>query len=213
MRSLVREPTRSAAPPVSVHRGRFRLLVRAGLFAWALLAFAITASLATAHYALPQPPRRNPQLARAVAELRDPTGPDWLSVHALYSQCRCSQRIAAHLLARAAISGVQEHVLWVGPRVESKVELERAGYAVHNVSALALKRDFGAVAVPLLLVADARDRLRYVGGYASSQTAVIRDRTVLQSLMQRRASSELPVFGCAVSRSLQKLLDPFALKY
>jgi hypothetical protein len=131
----------------------------------------------------------------------------------LYSQCRCSQRIAAHLLARAAISGVQEHVLWVGPRVESKVELERAGYAVHNVSALALKRDFGAVAVPLLLVADARDRLRYVGGYASSQTAVIRDRTVLQSLMQRRASSELPVFGCAVSRSLQKLLDPFALKY
>jgi hypothetical protein len=207
----------TAASPVSPHVtfSRHPLLARLALVCWALITFAISASLAAAHWvALPKPERHDPQLARAVAGLRDPAGAGWLSVHALYSHCRCSERILTHLLKRAAVSGVQEHVLWIGPSPERESELQTAGFAVHTITPQQLKRDFAAVAVPLLIVADARDRLRYSGGYTTrSQGADIRDQAILQNLMWTGAQTELPVFGCAVSRSLQKLLDPFALKY
>jgi hypothetical protein len=217
MRSLAIEPTLTASLPVSTHvqSRRRELLVRIGLTCWAALVFAISASLAAAHWStLPHPERQNPQLTRGVAALRNPAGDGWLAVHALYSHCRCSQRIVAHLLARAAVSGVQEHLLWVGPDAERKAELHKAGFVVHSTSALALKRDFGVVAVPLLIVADARDRVHYVGGYTThAQGADIRDQAILENLLHERAQSALPIFGCAVSRSLQKILDPFGLKY
>lgn len=192
-----------------------RLIVRALLVVWAVLGFAIITSLTAAHtYALPKPTRQNAQLASAVAGLREPSESGWLAVHALVSHCKCSQRILAHLLQRAAIRGVHEHVVWIGSQPEREAELARAGFRVHTVSPLALKRDFGAVAVPLFIVAARGGELHYVGGYTThAQGADIRDVAILGQVRASRALEDLPIFGCAVSRSLQKLLDPFALKY
>lgn len=182
------------------------------MFIWGLAAFLVCGSLGGAHAALPGPDREHVQLERAVSTLRDPAGADWLIVHALYSHCRCSQRILARLLDRAAMSGVQEHVLWIGPQPERRAELRAKGFHVHTLSAAQLQRDFGAVAVPLLLVTDGRDRVHYAGGYGKAG-GEIRDREIVQAALRNEAQTELPIFGCATARSLQKLLDPFGLKY
>ena len=190
-------------------------MVRALLVVWAVFGFAIITSLTATHtYALPKPTRQNAQLERAVAALRDPSDSGWLAVHALVSYCKCSQRILAHLLSRAAIRDVHEHVLWIGAKPEREAELSRAGFRVHSVSPSALKRDFGAVAVPLFIVASNGGQLRYVGGYTTHlQGPDIRDVAILQDVRAQRERSDLPIFCCAVSRSLQRLIDPFALKY
>jgi hypothetical protein len=181
------------------------------VFVWALAAFLVCGSLAGAHAALPKP-QEYAKLERSVAALRDPAGPSWLSVHALYSHCRCSERILAQLLDRAATSGIQEHVLWVGPSSEREAALYTKGFRVHTVSPLQLQRDFGAVAVPLLVVTDGHDRVHYAGGYGKS-SGEVRDREILETALRNERQAELPIVGCAVSRSLQKLVDPFGLKY
>lgn len=153
-------------------------------------------------------------MAHAVSAMRRPNSAPWLVVHALYADCRCSQRIVEHLLKRRALHDAAEHVLLVGVQPELEKSLNRAGFQTQVITPLELKSRFGAVAAPLLIVAGPDDRLRYVGGYTThKQGPDIRDLDIIRGLMQDQPRAELPLFGCAVSRSLQRLLDPFSLKY
>lgn len=193
----------------------YRALPKLALSIWAALSLLISTSLAGGHwYSLPKPERAAPQLSQALARLRAPGERGWFDVHALYTHCRCSERIVRHLLERRPLGALHEHVLLIGPQSDQADPLRALGYRVHSVSALQLKQTFGISAVPLLMIADPRGRLHYAGGYtARKQGPEILDRSIIRDTLNARQPVELPVFGCAVSRELQKLLDPLALKY
>ena len=66
----------------------------------------------------------------------------------------------------------------------------------------------------MLVVSDPDDHIRYAAGYTSRQQGPDpRDVSIIRGLIAEQNPGVLPVFGCSVSRSLQRLLDPFAIKY
>jgi hypothetical protein len=137
---------------------------------------------------------------------RDRAAPAWKSVHVLYSECRCSQRIVSHLLDSPRPPEFREVILWVGQvappaKLRTKfhlIELTRARLA-----------SFGIEAAPTLLVIDPAGRLRYSGGYTErKQGPKIMDLAILEEarLGAPRLDS-LPIFGCAVSERLKEALS------
>ncbi len=190
----------------------------AGVFfvAWAGLAVTAGASLMASHWqTLPVPESSDPRLARALAELRPPSGdPSWLAIHVLYSKCRCSQRIFDHLFDEPRPPGVQESIVLVGADAALQRRAAQAGFELTVVSPRELEARFHVVSAPLLIALDAADVVRYAGGYTDrKQGPDIRDIAVLSALQSGRSAQELPLFGCGVSRELQELIDPLGLKY
>jgi hypothetical protein len=190
-------------------------LQRVWLVAWALITFAVTGSLASAHwYGLPRP--QSPAvLSRALAARRRPDERGlWLATHVLYLECRCSRRILDHLLERRRLPEVGESVLMVGSDPALSVQLTHAGYRVESLTPHTLATRYQILAAPVLIVSDPADGIRYLGGYTQQkQGPDLRDQAIIASLRAGGREPELPLLGCAVSRSLQKILDPFGLKY
>ena len=72
---------------------------------------------------------------------------------------------------------------------------------------------YGLEAAPVFVVADPEGELRYVGGYTTRKQGLDnRDLAIITELRAGHDQRELPLFGCAVSRSLQQLLDPLGLR-
>jgi hypothetical protein len=66
----------------------------------------------------------------------------------------------------------------------------------------------------MFAVMDPSGGLRYLGGYTErKQGLMIEDVTIVERLRSERPVVELPLFGCAVSRSLQAMLDPLGIRY
>lgn len=184
------------------------------LAGWAALVIVLVGSLEAAHaYTLPRPRTEDQALAAAVARARLPNERGVYGLHVLYTACRCSTRILAQLEQRSPIEGGHETVLLVGQERGHAHKLTARGFRVSVLTPGELGARFGLQAAPLLIVADADQRLRYVGGYTDrKQGAVLRDREILSAAQAERQLRELPVFGCAVSRALQQLVDPFGLQ-
>jgi hypothetical protein len=195
-----------------------RLVATTAFWVWVVVLFVIATSLGAAHlHALPKPTRSDAALPHAVNELRsDREQNAWLAVHVLYAQCRCSQGILRHLASGSRPASVVEKVLLVGetPGIASELRaLSARNFRIVTVSADELRDRYHVEAAPLLLVLGPDGAVRYSGGYTDrKQGPVIRDRAILAELMSQKETRELPVFGCAVSRELQRLLDPLALK-
>jgi hypothetical protein len=195
------------------------VLRRAGRFLlglWAVLVFLLVGSLAIAHWAaLPQPELKNPALVRALAAYRLPEERGFLALHVLYTACRCSERVLAHLEKRGRGPGnLAEGVVLVGAERGYTQRLARRGFRVSVLQDRELYARFGLTTAPLLLVAAPDHSLRYVGGYTErKQGPVMVDQRVIQEAMHGASVAAVPVFGCAVTRQLQRLLDPFGLKY
>ena len=86
------------------------------------------------------------------------------------------------------------------------------GFLVDVVTREELPRKYHLQSVPVLAVLDPLDRLRYVGGYTTrKQGPDIQDVRILETLQSDRSIASLPLFGCAVSRSLQRVIDPTGL--
>jgi hypothetical protein len=181
---------------------------------WALALFLVTSSLATAHwYALPRPDHGDPRLRQLLATPRASADGRWLAVHTLYAHCRCSQRIVEHLLRRGALADVTERVVMVGRGDAMEAALRDAGFGLSSIPVGELKKRYGVTSVPLLIVADPSERVRYAAGYTTRQQGPdVRDVSIIRELMSDHEASELPVFGCALSRALQRTLDPLGLK-
>lgn len=197
---------------------RRRIARRVGLSllgVWALISFLLIGSLAIAHWApLPRPELDNPEVRRALSAYRLPSERGLLALHVLYTACRCSQRIVAHLQERRATLGIDEGVLLVGRERGLRATLERAGFRVSVLRERELSERFHLRTAPLLVVAAPDGELRYLGGYTErKQGLAVLDLQLISAAIQKKPSTALPVFGCAVSRSLQRLLDPFWLKY
>lgn len=194
---------------------RRRLAARWALGLWGLLAFVVTGSLASAHeYTLPHPERSDPRLQAALAAQRTVGDTRFAVTHVMYAACDCSQRIIAHLERRGARRDVAEHVVLVGRDPELTARIARAGFKLDNVEPEVLEASYGIVAAPLLIISDARGQIAYMGGYTQQKQGLdIRDSALIDELLAGKHTTELPLLGCAVSRALQRLLDPFGLKY
>jgi hypothetical protein len=73
---------------------------------------------------------------------------------------------------------------------------------------------FHVQAAPLLAVLSDAGQIRYLGGYTDrKQGPLIRDREIMDGVRDRKQTPELPLFGCAVSQSLRKIIDPLGIKY
>jgi hypothetical protein len=190
--------------------------LRYALWLWLPLAFVVTTTLMVGHWVtLPRPEPGDAQLTAALEGVRDARKErGWLAAHVLYAQCSCSKKLLDHLTSRAHPAGVDEVLLLVGDGPEMAARASAHGYRVVSIKPEELKSRFNLSAAPLLVVADPAGHVRYTGGYTThKQGPAPQDVAILASVMSTRQVAELPVFGCAVSKQLQALLDPLALKY
>jgi hypothetical protein len=186
----------------------FRLPVSVGRFAvtaWFAAMLTIGATLLAKHVIALPAPARDQKLAASLGALRLPEEQGkWLAFHVLYSECRCSQRVVAHLVATTRPAGWAEVVLWTGNQ-PSDPALGRH-YRVKRSTSAELAR-LGIDAAPLLVVLDPQGGLRYVGGYSDrKQGPILDDLRILDQAQRPEALASLPVFGCAVSDRLRRQL-------
>jgi hypothetical protein len=202
-----------AAIPRKRRRSALRFACWIPIAIWFVAVTALMAALAIGHwYALPHPDQRDAQLAAGLAELlRGRAG--WATVHVLYTECRCSQRVLAHLAESERPAGVHEVVVLVGDDAAVAARLRARHYTVVPVSPQALFQRFGIEGAPLFVVVDPAREVRYIGGYTRRQQGPdIQDLSILRELQAGSHPAGLPVFGCAVSKRLQDLADPIAIK-
>jgi hypothetical protein len=189
--------------------GRLRLgapIARVAIAIWLGAMLLLGAALLAKHVVALPAPEKNTRLASSLSALRVSKATDtWLAVHVLYSECRCSQRVVAHLLSTNRPNGWEEVVLWVGNGVPDPKLNEH--YRVRRVSNAELAK-FGIDAAPLLVVLDPKDELRYVGGYSTrKQGPELEDLRIFAAAQRHDVLAELPVFGCAVSDRLRRELS------
>jgi hypothetical protein len=109
------------------------------------------------------------------------------------------------------MTGVRERVLFVGdsPRAD---ELAAAGYEVERLDEDALRDRYGFEGVPAFVLVAPDGGVRYLGGYTrTKQGNDFIDVTATAAALRGESTGALPVFGCAVSRSLQQRRDPLGL--
>jgi hypothetical protein len=207
-----------AMAEATLSRSRSRLGRRVANWAfcaWALASFVVVASLMLSHAAeVPRPATDQPELRAAIARsrTREEHG-HWLALHVVYARCRCSQGVLSQLFARGPHAAVRERIVLVGAHAEYEKAARTAGFAVEVLEPHQLKARYRLEAAPVFVVADPSGDVRYLGGYSErKQGLVLRDLEILTALTGGQGVRELPLFGCAVSRALQRLFDPLRLK-
>ncbi len=194
--------------------GVSRKTAYAVLFVWFVAMGALGVSLLARHEAALPVPEANGELAGALSSLReaDEKG-QWMAVHVLYTECRCSQRLLQHLLETTRPTGTSEHVLLVGHDEGLEQKLRAKSFRVTNVESTELGDRYHVTAVPLLVIAAPDGSIRYAGGYTTHKQGP--DPRDLQILAEARSTGSvlgaLPIFGCAVSERLKKILNPLGI--
>lgn len=195
-------------------RGRWlRRAARAALWLWAPSCLVGVACLMVAHWVtLPVPETHDSRLVKGLGALHHTPG--WMAVHVLYAECPCSRRLVHHLLERGALPDVEETIVLVGDDGSLAADAPARGFAVEVVTEVELARRFGVESAPLFAVVDPEGTVRYAGGYTRrKQGSDVHDVEIVAALRRGDGAAELPLFGCAVSRELQRTLDPLNLKY
>lgn len=160
---------------------------------------------------LPRPSRDDVALAALLQPVRGELGasPRWSAVHVLYTSCKCSQRIADHLLSSQRPADVAETVLLVGTDAKLSDKLRARGFRVVETDANELEERYHVKAVPLLVVFGADSAVRYAGGYTErKQGPEPSDLSIIARARTDSTLRALPVFGCAVAEELRTRLDP-----
>ncbi len=201
----------------SVRTGRLgKWAVSVGLVIWGVLLIVVCATLLAGHfYTLPVPATDSPLLSAGIGEILSSTRrADWVAVHVLYAECSCSNRIVEHLLDSERPAGVHEKLLVVDPQPDWEHRARRAGFEYATTTREHLKQRYGIEAAPLMVVVRPDGVVAYAGGYTDrKQGLAIRDREILTELKAQREYPMIPLYGCAVSRTLQEAFDPLGLKY
>lgn len=196
---------------------RIRRAVARALFVLWVPAVLVPGSYLLARHllTLPAPPSSDPALEAAIRTTRSPgERGGWLALHVLYGKCGCSQRVLSKLLLRGARKDAHERIVFIGEDDGGTETRARAlGYDFEKVTHDELVARYHLEAAPLLVVADPKDVIRYVGGYTDrKQGNVIHDSDVIQDLVRGHDVAALPTFGCAVSKSLKSAVDPLGLR-
>lgn len=223
-----------AGPRPLASAGRIPWRTRATLLVWAAAALPASIAALAVHMTPLTPPRADS--ARALAawteiaagNQRPSSAAGWRALHVLSSGCACSVRVADRLIARGAGGGLPaedaaaEAVLLLRkesgalePELNQKLaQLRAAGFLVATWPLAEAERRLHISAVPVLLVLDAADTLRYAGGYTRTPGSQrILDGELLAQAHGGRVPAALPVFGCAITAKEQRAVDPLGLKY
>jgi hypothetical protein len=165
---------------------------------------------------LPTPATEDPLLHRAIAAHRHADQRDrWLVLHVVFDDCKCSQRVLAHLLSTARPAGIAERVVYVTehPAEASTTEIAAHGFELDVVTPDQLATDYHIEAAPLLVIVDPDDTVRYAGGYTPRKQADdVRDLAVITAVVHGEPVESLPAFGCAVGSRLSSTLDPLGVR-
>jgi hypothetical protein len=185
-------------------------LGRAVLALWVVGGVVLGAALLAFHVpGLPTPAPADPRLVALVAA----GPPSWRLIHVLYADCACSSRVLDHLLARGRVSDYDEHIILIGHGPRDLARARAAGWSVENPSEAEATQRYGLESAPVLVVADDRRVIRYVGGYTDrKQSLAIHDLDLAASLRRDDPLPILPVIGCAVSARLKGWVDPLGIK-
>jgi hypothetical protein len=178
---------------------------KVAVIAWFTALTVMSAGLLSRHLLAMPTPKPTSQLGQSLHALEPVTAHRWLAVHVLSSECRCSQRIATHLLETQRPADWREVVLWVGDDAPPR-ELARR-FDVRRVTRHELA-GYGIEAAPLLVAVTPAGEVAYVGGYTDrKQGPVFHDLDVLTAAHSAVAVASLPVFGCATSDRLRSALS------
>jgi hypothetical protein len=206
--------TLPTAPTATFERLR-TLAVRSIFSVWAALVVVPGAYLMAGHLlTLPVPDDGDPLVAAAVDATRAPDERGrWLAVHVMCTDCGCSQLLMTHLVTRRALPDVRERIVLVGHDEAFAKRARNAGFGFEEVTAEELALRYRAESAPMLLVASPAGKLLYAGGYADRKRGPdAKDVDVIRGLLGGERVEKLPLFGCAVSKKLQKDLDPLGLR-
>jgi len=145
----------------------------------------------------------------------DPEKPSgrWSVLHILAMQCPCSDNILPHLLDRQALADVTETIVLVDGNEGLAQRFRRRGYRVECLLSRELEERYGQAAAPLLIVRDPRGNAAYAGAYSARPQQPPQDLEIIRQLRAGKTVRGLAVSGCAVSRALQRRVDPLKLKY
>ena len=156
-----------------------------------------------------------------LSQQNEPTAvvPQLTTLHVMYDNCPCSRRVLDHLLDRTAIQQANEQILLVvedlaTERLTLRERSITSGFGFEQLTAEELFDRLGVEAAPLLLIVDARGVVQYTGGYTSRKQGLdYQDEAIIRAVLSGHQPDLLPVLGCAVSRRLQRVVDPLRLKY
>ena len=171
---------------------------------WAPMPVVLVGLLLSGHL-LTLPP---PEAARLRLE-----GNGWRALHVLALKCGCSRQVIDHLVERRARPGLSERVLFIGEDAATAARVRAAGYAFESIGAKGLEERYGIKGAPLLVVVDPQQRVVYSGGYSRQPRGEPEDLAIFAKVKAIEPAQSFPLFGCAVSRSLQAQVDPLGLKY
>jgi len=201
---------------VEAENGLARPLKLVAFWLLAPTMLVILASLMVGHwYTLPKPASEDLRVRTALFELReDKDMGRWVGYHVLYSDCGCSRRVMDHLFSTNRPDDFTEKLLLVGHNDAFEKRALQAGFDLVVLRPRELKEQFSLESAPLFIVTNPRGSLDYVGGYTARKRGLaIRDLEIVHKLRSAHAVEELPLFGCAVSKGLQEILDPLGFKY
>ena len=181
---------------------------------WGFGLLIICASLMAGHWVTLPHPERGEVMAANVGFPRFPVDHEQVyAFHFLYGDCSCSRRVLKHVLARSPVPNAKERIVLIGEDPESEAHAIALGFEVHTVTPPQLKEIYGVESAPLLMVSDLEGTIRYAGGYTSRKQGLdIQEMEIIQKAIANQDIDGLPLYGCAVSKSLRAIVDPLDLK-
>lgn len=191
-----------------------RLASRVSLAIWLPVLLTVCSYLLGGHLlTLSKPSAEGDRLAALVTNARGLDRERWFVLHILYKDCRCSQRVLEHLIARHASAGIRERIVLVGESHDLAARVTAAGFEIDTLTSDQLERRYGVQAAPLMIASDPSNHIRYVGGYTDrKQGPIFRDLEITARLARGETVAPLPLFGCAVSAKLEAKVDPLGLR-
>jgi hypothetical protein len=139
-------------------------------------------------------------------------------VHVLGEGCGCSEFVSEYLYERGKKLGLNELVYFIGNEESLKSNLRVKGFdtSFHTFESIR-KKKLKTEGVPYFQIYNTENKLVYSGGYDNkmiTKYTKFKDLEILKSLqIYKTTDKSLPVYGCATSKNIQELIDPFQLKY
>jgi hypothetical protein len=185
------------------------------VIAWIPCTLVLTSLLMVGHLLTLPRPAMGAKLERALEKdaSAEAGRHGWFALHVMAEQCNCSRRVLEHLIERGGDPSLSEKVVLIGSDEELRRRLTARGFGFETLTAEQLHDRYGVDGAPLLLVIDPQGRVAYSGGYSTRAGGEPRDSEILAALQGGGRPEALPLFGCAVSRELQRKLDPLGMKY
>lgn len=205
-------------------QNRFANLTSFVISIWAIVLTLVCSSLMVGHWvSLPTPAvgstlesaefqGKSPTNARSTL-VRLPAEDRWLVSHFLYADCPCSRKVLDHVVHREPLANVNERIVLIGHPQPTELEAAQAKFSVELISPEALLAQYGVESVPLLVVADRDGTIKYSGGYTRRKQGLdYQDQSIVRQLVAGGQVDPLPLYGCAVSQRLKRIVDPMGLK-